>query len=152
MQKAFFMAVASACILLAAPPAHAAQIEGCDDVGRAAFIVEPWEQNSKTFYKGQIRVAYIDTGGEPVCCSGYLLLLVPDRESETADRACYVIGKKTGVGFASISFSAVRASYDPREGLLIVFPFTTMKEDGQTAERGTARVRINVATGKVIVE
>ncbi|MFL5238879.1 MAG: hypothetical protein ACJ8EL_14985, partial [Rhizomicrobium sp.] len=73
-------------------------------------------------------------------------------ESETADRACYVIGKKTGVGFASISFSAARASYDPREGLLIVFPFTTMKQDGQTTERGTARVRINMATGKVIVE
>jgi hypothetical protein len=152
MQKAFFMALASACVLLAARPAPAAQIEGCDEVGRAAFIVEPWEQNSKTFNKGQIRVAYIDTGGEPVCCSGYLLLLVPDRKSETGDRACYIIGKKTGVGFASISFSALSASYDPRKGLLIVFPFTTMKEDGQTAERGMARVRINVATGKVTLE
>ncbi|MFL6691275.1 MAG: hypothetical protein ACJ8IR_13995 [Alphaproteobacteria bacterium] len=152
MQKAFFMAVASACILLAVPPAHAAQIEGCHEVGRAAFIVEPWEQNSKTFYKGQIRVAYIDRGGEPVCCSAYLLILVPDRQSETRDRACYVISKKTGIGFAGIGFSDLRTSYDPRKGLLIVFPFTTMKGDGQTTERGMARVRINVATGKVIVE
>ena len=152
MQKPLLVAVASACILWAAPPARAAQIEGCDEVGRAAFIVEPWEQNSKTFDKGQIRVAYIDTGGEPVCCSGYLLLLVPDREGETGDRACYIIGKKKGVGFAGISFSALSASYDPRKGLLIAFPFTTMKEDGQTAERGIARVRINMATGKMNLE
>lgn len=130
--------------------AHAAQVDNCDEVGRAAYIVEPWEKNSKTFYNGQVRVAYIDTAGEPVCCSGYLLVLAPDRE--TGDRACYIIGKTKGVGFASVSFEALTAAYDPRKGLLIAAPFTTLRNDGQTMDRGTIRVRVNVSTGKVIAE
>ena len=33
------------------------------------YVMEPWEQNTRTFYNGQVRVAVVDTDGEPACCS-----------------------------------------------------------------------------------
>ena len=51
--------------LASAAPSRAAILEDCNDYASAGLIVEPWEQNTRTFYNGQVRVAVVDTDGEP---------------------------------------------------------------------------------------
>src|SRR5690606_20380504 len=64
-------------LALLAPAAMAQVITDCDWIGNPANIAEPWEINTRTFANGNIRVARLDTGGEPVCCASHLLILSP---------------------------------------------------------------------------
>ena len=69
-------------LLAAAAPATAAGLKAinCSDdeaTAGARNIVEPWEKNSRTFSSGHIRIALLDTGGEPVCCAQHLLVTYP---------------------------------------------------------------------------
>ena len=141
------MALASLFTLTGA--AMAAEVHDCDGAENPGNIVEPWDQNTRTFYKGEVRVALIDTGGEPACCSAQLLVLAPDPTDETGDRSCHLITNKGGVGFGDIVFAKLTATYNPKTGLLIAFPYSHTGLDGKPDATGTAHVRVNVGTGKV---
>ena len=66
-------------------------------------IVEPFDQSTRTFANGNIRILHIDTGGEPVCCSSHLVILAPNPAEEeqfvalvrlvlgTKQQACVVV-------------------------------------------------------------
>ncbi|MBI1210488.1 MAG: hypothetical protein GC190_03420 [Alphaproteobacteria bacterium] len=139
-----------ACTALASP-ANAVNVRDCDETASIRTLAEPWEKNTRTFYNGDVRVALLDTGGEPVCCSVHLLILVPDKTSEMGDRTCHIVSDHESMGFAGIDFARLTSKYDPGKGLLITFPYT-LYVDGVSDRPGTARVRINLKTGTVTKE
>lgn len=146
--------VAALALLASALPAAATQVRDCDYAASVRSIVEPWQRNIRGFYNNAVRVALLDTGGEPVCCSQHLLVLLPDRANAVPGmdegRICKVVGDREAMGFLGIEFERMRARYD-RRGLLIEFP-VHVYGDGIRNSRGVARVRIDVARGTVTPE
>ncbi len=142
-------------LLATAAPAAAVVVRSCDDGNNTAVvtnIVEPWEKNSKTFYKGQVRVALLDTGGEPACCSLHLLVISPGAATdEPAYQTCHVISDHANFGFGNIDFAKLSAAYDPKKGLLITFPFIVSNGDDEQ-KPGIAKLRVNIAKGTVVKE
>jgi hypothetical protein len=137
--------------LAAALPAHAVQVRDCDELASAQALAEPWEKNARVFYQGQVRVALIDTGGEPVCCSMHLLILAPDKNDEMGGRLCRIVGDHDALGFAGIDFAKLTTRYDAGRGLLITFPYQ-LYVDGLSHKSGVARVRVNLERASVSVE
>ena len=136
---------------ICATPANAANVRDCDETASVQTLAEPWEKNIRTFYNGNVRVALLDTGGEPVCCSVHLLILVPDKTSEMGDRTCHIVSDHESMGFAGIDFARLTSKYDSAKGLLITFPYT-LYVDGISSKSGTARLRVNLQNGKVTTE
>ncbi len=142
-------------LVACAAPAGAVVVRACDDGNATAVvtnIVEPWEKNSKTFYKGQVRVALLDTGGEPACCSLHLLVMSPGAATdEPPYQDCHVISEHGNFGFGNIDFDKLNAAYDPKKGLLITFPMIVSNGD-DVQKPGIAKIRLNLAKGTVVVE
>ncbi|WP_370208176.1 hypothetical protein [Pararhodobacter marinus] len=143
--------------LLALPLSAPAQvIADCDWAGSAATIVEPWEQTSRTFANGAIRIAWSDTA-EPACCAAHVMILHPsgDGSDEPAYRQCSLLSADRNTGFYDVDIAGVTASYDPAKGLLLTVPVRYWHEGverGEPGLPGAVRVRINQATGTVSVE
>ncbi|MDQ0464992.1 hypothetical protein QO010_002776 [Caulobacter ginsengisoli] len=151
----YLAAAAAVGLLAAATPALAVTVRDCDGRTEAAYnIVEPWETSSKTFYQGQVRVAYLDTGGEPACCSAHLLVLFFNQDEPGGGMTCRLVSAEGDNGFAGIDFKSLKSSYDPARGLLLSFNYRVFPPggDGSTLNRGVARVRVNVAGGAVTAE
>ncbi len=146
--------VAAASLLAAALPALATEVRPCDYAASVQSIAEPWERNTRGFYNNAVRVALLDTGGEPVCCSQHLLILIPDRAGHVPGmdegRLCRVVGNRERLGFLGIEFQRLRARYD-RGGLVLEFP-VHIYGDGIRNRRSIARVRIDVGRGLVMPE
>jgi len=151
MNRHFLTAATIAAAAALSAPAHAAVIRDCDETASVQSLAEPWEQNSKTFYKGELRVALLDTGGEPVCCSVHLMLLVPDKTDEMGGRKCHIVSDHDSLGFAGIDFKKLTSKYEDGKGLLLTFPYT-LYVDGVSSKSGTARIRINMQNGNVTSE
>jgi hypothetical protein len=145
--------VLSLLVSLAAPAGAQAILE-CGWVGNPAYIVEPWEANTRTFANGAIRLALIDTDGEPVCCPIHLLILAPVGEVEgPAWRACHLLSDSApGIGFNEIDLQGVAASYDPALGLRLDVPVWRYTDGLDRGRPGRVAVRINQATGSVTLE
>ncbi|HXC56000.1 MAG TPA: hypothetical protein VNU97_11950 [Rhizomicrobium sp.] len=145
-----------AALLVFVAPAAAVSVTDCSSDEATAStvnIAEPWEKNSKAFYNGNVRVALIDTGGEPACCSVHLLVLSPaGGQDEPEYRACHLINDHEGMGFVGIDFAKIAASYDAKKGLLITFPFGLYNDGDKPAKPGIAKIRVNTAKGTVVVE
>jgi hypothetical protein len=149
MRKAI---LATALVFAACGAASAAQIRECNGEETAANIEEPWEKNAHAFDNGEVRVALIDTGGEPACCSYQLLLLTPDPQDKGGARACHLVTNTGGVGFGALYFDKLAAHYDPKTGLSITFRFATLGLDGKPNASGIAHVRVNTRNGKITAE
>lgn len=145
------MIACAAGALVAASPASAVQVRECDETAHPQSIMEPWEKNTRAFYDGHVRVALMDTGGEPVCCSAHFLILAPDKNDELGGRLCRLVGDKEALGFAGIDFARLTTRYDAGRGLLITFPYQ-LYVDGIRSRSGIARVRVNLDRGTVAVE
>ena len=131
--------------------ALAVQVHECDWAANAQSLAEPWEKNTKVFGNGTTRIALIDTGGEPVCCSMHLLILAEDKTDEQGNRMCRLIGSREKLGFESIDFARLTAAYDPARGLILTFPYT-LYIDGIRNKKGVARVFINSAKGVIAAQ
>jgi hypothetical protein len=140
--------------------AAAQVVVDCDTeswIASPANIFEPWEEHTRTFANGNIRIAHLDTGGEPVCCASHIMVLSPFGQG--ADwpvyLQCRLISDGAGAGFFWAEIAAAQASYDPARGLLVSIPVQRWHqgvESGEPARPGTLRVRINQATGGVTLE
>ena len=143
-------------LLAMTAPAAAVSVMDCNDdqsTAAAANIAEPWEKNTKVFYNGQVRVAVVDTGGEPVCCSIHLLVLSPaGGQDEPEYTACHLINDHEGMGFVSIDFARIAAAYDAKKGLLITFPYGLYVDGVKPNKPGTAKIRLNLKAGTVTAE
>ena len=147
--------LAAMTLMALAAPASALSIRDCSDdqaTASAWNLAEPWEKNTKLFSKGDIRVALVDTGGEPVCCSMHLLILSPNKDEQAEYRSCHLVSDHEGLGFVAIDFASLSASYDPKKGLLISFPYALYNDEGGPQKQGVGKVRINSADGTVTAE
>ncbi|MGP6086955.1 hypothetical protein [Antarctobacter jejuensis] len=131
---------------LAAAQEYAVTVHDCDWQASAAAIVEPWEENSRTFSNGKTRLALMDTI-EPAAAWAWMLVLSPPY-SELGDRQCKVVGLN-GMGFSGMDFAQLSADYDPATGLTFTVPVQAY--DGATADFGdfTLRFTLNQATGDI---
>jgi len=94
----------------------AQQVVDCDWQARADALAEPWEENTRTFSNGNVRLALLDTI-EPAAGAFHILIISPPY-GELGDRQCKTLGMSEGVGFSGADFSSLDASYDPSVGLI----------------------------------
>ena len=121
----------------------------CDWLTDMRVVVEPWEENSRTFYNGDVRVSLGDST-EPACCALHVVILMPDQDNELGERKCVVINRGGGMGFSGVDFKALKSSYDPAIGLTLSFPYSMWNpETSRMGPWKNALIRINLATGDV---
>lgn len=133
--------------LIASPAfANGVQIMDCDWQSSARNIVEPWEDNSRSFSNGKTRVAALDTI-EPAAGWAYVLVLSPPY-SELGDRQCRVIGIN-GSGFAGMDFNQLRSAYDPAAGLSFTVPVDVYDFNRGVGVPRQLWFQLNQATGQI---
>jgi hypothetical protein len=148
--RGIFTGLLAAAMLTGA--ASAATVRDCDDTASARNIVEPWEKNARTYYKGQVRAALLDTGGEPACCSFHLLLILPPNEDEPGSTdTCFIVSQNGTTGYGHIGFDKIAAAYDAKKGLLLSVPMIVSNGD-DVQKSGVIKLRVNVAKHSVVVE
>ena len=153
MRLLHFMAVVIAVLPFAA---KGQVISECGRVGNPANIMEPWSEFSRSFANGAIRIAMLDTGGEPVCCATHLLIIAPSApDNGPVYRQCFVASSRAGAGFYDIDFKGITASYDPALGLLLSVPVQHYHDGVGTGAPGIPdrmEIRIDQAVGTVVAE
>jgi hypothetical protein len=136
-----------AALIFSAAPAMAQQVEDCDWRASAWLLAEPWEQHSRTFANGDVRVALIDAI-EPAAGAFHLLVLSPPWDVLGA-RQCRVLSLGPGIGFAGVDFAALEAWYDPSAGLFFSVPVSVYEAaTGGFGER-IFDFTVNQATGAI---
>jgi hypothetical protein len=135
---------------LFAGPVAAQSVNPCDWQASAQALVEPWEQNTRVFANGDVRLAAINTV-EPANGAAYLLVLSPPR-SELGERQCRVIGFTDQVGFAAVYFDILTADYDPAIGLLFDVPVQIVTADGGFSNGGLLSLTLNQSTGAMTTD
>ena len=146
------LVLAAATLALSAFSANAASVKDCGDDFKANVqnLAEPWEKNTRTFLNGSVRIAVVDTGGEPVCCSMHLLVLAeaPEDPSGPPSRICKIVSNTPEVGFMNINFAKIRSGFSPARGLDLLVPYE-LYIDGLKSRPGLARINVNTRTGVV---
>jgi hypothetical protein len=148
------LAFAAGLVALASPAA-AVTVRPCDgSTDLAMNLVEPWEGHSWAYYGGRVRVAVLDTGGEPACCSSHLLVMFADEDEPGGGMVCRIVSNDGSTGFAGIDPRSLRTAYDARRGLLVSFGYSYFPPDGDgsATQAGVGRVRINLAHKTVTAE
>jgi len=130
--------------LMAGLPAVAQEAVPCDWPARADNIAEPWEENTRTFANGDVRLALLDTF-EPAGAPFHILVMSPPYD-ELGLRQCRTVGLN-GMGFGGADFGSLEAGYDPAEGL--VFTMAVKVYDGADFQPRTLRFTLNQATGAI---
>lgn len=130
-----------------AKPALAQEVVECDWQARADAIYEPWEEFSRTFANGDVRLAMLDTI-EPAAGSFHMLVLSPPYD-ELGGRQCRTIGFGGGAGFSGIGFEGLVAEYNPAIGLIFGVP--VQYYDGELADfaSGNLLFTLNQADGTI---
>ena len=134
--------------LLAAAPVAAQTVQDCDGLESARNIAEPWEENTRTFANGDVRIAVLETV-EPAQGYSYLLILSPPI-TPPGDRQCRLIGSaQSGIGFSGISFDGLAGNYDPDRGLLLDMNVGEFDSDIGDVREMHLRVILNQETGEI---
>lgn len=136
----------AALLALAAAPVSAQEVIPCDWQASAQAIIEPWEDNSRAFANGAVRLAALDTV-EPALGWAYLLVLTPPF-NDLGDRQCRVVAQTKDLGFAGIDFSSLKAGYDPATGLTFQLTVSQSPNGVDLLDR-TMTVTVNQSTGAV---
>lgn len=129
---------------------HAQVIEQCDWVSSARNIIEPWEQNTRLFANGNVRVSALDTV-EPAAGAFHLLVLSPPYD-EVGSRQCNIVSMATGIGFSGLNFESLKASYDPKVGLTFTIGVQVYLSDAASFANRVAQFTLNQATGEIQVK
>ena len=140
-------------LLLAAPllasamttPSVAQETTDCDWKASAQAIAEPWEENTRTFSNGNVRLALSDVG-EPAVGGYHIIILSPPRD-ELGARQCRILTWTT-YGFGKVEFDKLSADYDPARGLLFSLPVGIADNNGDVVDRLLV-FTLNQATGEI---
>ena len=139
-----------AALALAAGPAVAGQavVQECGAITSAANIAEPWEDNTRTFANGAVRMTILDTA-EPAAAAFHLVVLSPPYD-ELGLRQCRVVSLNEGwFGFGFLSFERMEASYDPVTGLRVVMDMGLYNAETGTNDALALAVTLNQGTGAI---
>ena len=149
MKKALIALLLS---LFTVPAFAEASIETCEGPSSIANVTYPWEEATRTFANDKIRIVTVDTGGEPVCCSAHLVILAPDPNDELGNQQCKILSDgQQWQGFQYVDLKGVKSSYNATKGLLLSIPVERYI-DGIKSSKAVIDVRINQATGSIVVE
>lgn len=129
-----------------AGPLSAQQVEDCGSRMSPLSIAEPWEEYSRTFSNGKVRVALMDVL-EPAGGAVYLMILSPPY-AELGERQCKTIGID-GMGFWNADFSSLDASYDPAKGLRLTMSVDLYDPATGGGRQATLAAILNQATGEI---
>ena len=128
--------------------ALAQEIGACEDYrSSAALLAEPWEENTRVFAEGEVRLALIDTF-EPAAAAFHLIILSPPYD-ELGFGQCKLVSGEGGSGFAGLNVAATEADYDAAKGLMFTIPATRWLMESDTYEDAVLHVTLNQATGEV---
>ncbi|SHI48863.1 hypothetical protein SAMN05444000_101252 [Shimia gijangensis] len=141
--KSAFIALSLALAL--ASSLNAQQVANCEWQARADAIVEPWENHSRTFANGDVRLALLDTV-EPAAGAYHVLVLSPPF-GELGDRQCRTIGMSQGVGFSGVDFDSLTAAYDPAHGLVFNLEVQRFVPDANDFLPAQLQFAVNQSTG-----
>ena len=142
-------ALAALAFCFASGAALAQEVGECDWRAAAAAIAEPWEENTRTFANGTVRLALLDTI-EPANGSFHLLILSPPL-GETGERQCRVISREGGEGWAGLMFAQLEAGYDPERGLIFSLPGMIYLPEKTFSNSTLLTVVLNQSTGEITV-
>jgi hypothetical protein len=131
--------------------AEAAEVGPCKDLDRISILVG----QTKSYSGGKIKIAHVDTDGEPVCCSSHLLVFIPDPEIGSQ---CFAVSQRAAkdsegpLGFNSVEFNRIKALHGRDHGLLLKVPYTLYGAGGER-KGGSASVRVDLrGKGSVRIE
>jgi hypothetical protein len=130
-------------------PVDGAEVGPCNDLDRISILVG----QTKSYSRGKITIAQVDTDGEPVCCSSHLLVLIPNRE---IGRQCFALSQKAAkgsdgqVGFNRIEFNRITVSYDTQRGLLLNVPYRLSSPDGGRGRPGKVNLRVDLRDSRSV--
>lgn len=140
--------VAIAISVLWAGVASAQAAFPCGWQARADALVEPWEETTRTFANGAVRVALLDVA-EPAAAAFYLLLLHPP--TDQFGPTCTTIGMSEDLGYAALFFQELEAGYDPTTGLTFTVPAVIYLPDQDFQNSTLLKITVNQSTGAVTV-
>ncbi|WP_425074168.1 hypothetical protein [Sagittula sp. S175] len=138
--------------LLAAAPAFAQDgiaptVTDCTGwQANAANIAEPWEENTRTFANGNVRLTLIDTV-EPVGGWAWLMIQSPPYD-ELGLRQCRMIGNWNS-GFSRLDFNELFADYNPEDGLIFDIPAGIYVNGTEDDPVFPMRIILNQSTGQI---
>lgn len=139
---------ALAALAVLAAPAAAQDVVECDWQASAWNLAEPWEDNSRTFSNGAVRIAKLDVG-EPAF-GGFFLLVLSPPYGELGERQCRVLTFPETSGFAGIDFDRLEAAYDPSVGLMFTVPVRVFAMTDTVEPVGAMlKFSLNQATGAI---
>jgi len=127
--------------LLLTTTAQAAQQRTCDNLDANAGNVD-WDQPTRTFANGKIRMIKIDIE-EPACCAVFLMALYPVPDQPFP--GCTLVGVKEGYGYNKMNLETAVASYDARIGLTVRLPVVVFDSGAYFDE--ILQVTVNQALG-----
>ena len=141
-------------LLTAASPAGAAVVMECGEWVGADTLIEPWEETTRTFSRGSVRVAAVDLG-EPECCPQHLIVLIPANMYQ--GRFCALVARNALVpnGWIKVGIREARAFRPGTGGLHVSVPvysydFTTGGADPDSRRVLTLRVRQAAGTVELV--
>ena len=137
----------TAAALCFASVAAAQEAYECEWQARADSIVEPWENNTRTFANGDVRLALLDTI-EPAAGAFHILVLSPPYD-EVGGRQCRTVSMAEGIGFSGADFSSLEASYDPAVGLVFEMNVRRFLPDSDSFGDARLTFTLNQATGHI---
>lgn len=137
--------------LCLAGPALAQEIGDCDDYrSSVALLAEPWEDNTRVFANGEVRLALIDTF-EPAAAAFHLIILSPPYD-ELGFGQCARVSFEGGMGFAGLNVAATEAEYDATTGLTFTIPATRWLPETDSYVDAVLHVTLNQATGAIVAK
>ena len=129
--------------------AMAQQVTDCTMEGvDIRTLAEPWEENSRTFANGDVRIAVMDTW-DPANYPMHLIILFMHPDSiEAEGRTCIQVSDENGWGFQNMFLREMKTTYDPAKGLTFIVPVERSNGDG-TVTKLTLWATLNRASGQV---
>lgn len=140
-------ALCAATLLITASPVAAQTVGDCDWRASAQAIVEPWDQNTRTFANGDVRLALIDAI-EPALGAFHILVLSPPYD-ELGGRQCQVVSWNDSIGFAGVDWAALEPGYDPAIGLFFNVPVDVFLDGTDYATPLFLFFSLNQSTGEI---
>jgi hypothetical protein len=122
--------------------AEATEVGPCKDLDRISILVG----QTKSYSGGKIKIAQVNTDGEPVCCSSHLLVFIPDPEIGSQ---CFAVSQRAAkdsegpLGFNSVEFNRIKVSHARDHGLLLNVPYTLYRTGGGR-KPGRTNVRVDL--------
>lgn len=136
--------------LLQTSGAWAQSVGDCNQIAAAYNLVEPWEENARTFSNGKTRLAVLDTV-EPAAGAYHILVLSPPYDP-LGGRQCRIVSLQLGLGFSGISFDMLEAAYDPSVGLMFTVPVQRLDPASGGYTPNTLYMELNQATGSLFAD